>query len=316
MAARSKQAEKTDSLYLVHGNNLVEVNEARLQLLESLLPREERETALAEITPPANQPLNLERFLSEILDELGTTSFIPGSRRVVVIYNLTELMSARRGKARTKATSKKTKGTKKDRMALLVEWLEVELPETGNIAVFVCEEDDLKGRMLREDSPLVQLVHRKGTVITKREKAIQFEFDDHLLNGNAAGALTVFRHWVKRSAGDSGSRLRIYSTIAQTVELLLQARCIQEGRRAGKPVGQLMVTDFPSLEKIPSWKSGKIHQAAQRFSLTTLREMVEDVHKLQRVMYPSGEEDYVPDWEGMAESLVLRITAMRGTPGP
>ena len=304
----------SSSLYLVHGNNLVDVNEARLQLVEQLLSREERETGLAEIAPPANQPLTLDRFLSEILDELGTTSFIRGSKRVVVIYNLQELMSARRGKARPKAGAKKGKPAKKDRMAVLVEWLENELPTTGNIAIFVCEEDDLKGKMLREDAPLVQLAHRKGTVITKREKAIQFEFDDHLLNGNAPAALKVFRDWVKRSAGDSGSRLRIYSTISQMLELLFQARCVQEGKREGKPMGQLMVADFPSLEKIPAWKAKKIHQTAQRFPLPALKEMIEDANRLQRVMYPSGEEDYVPDWEGMAETLVIRLTAMRSGP--
>lgn len=311
MPATTDSADLRKRLFLVHGNNLVDVNEARLQLLEELLPREERMTGLAEVVPPGNQPLTLDRCLQEIMEELGTTSFIPGSRRVVVIHNLQELMLARRGKAR-KDKAAKGKVAKQDRLGFLVDWLERELAGTGNIAVFVCEEDDLKGKALREDSPLVQFIHRKGTVITKREKAIQFEFDDHLLNGNAAGALTVLRSWVKRSSGDSGTRLRIYTTITQMIELLFQARCIQEGKRGGTPANQLLVAEFPSLEKIPAWKARKIHDAAQRTPLPYLRGLIEDADRLQRVMYPSGEELYVPDWQELAETLVLRLTAMRG----
>jgi len=309
--APSKQALK--QLYLIHGNSEAEVNNARYELVCSLLTPEERDAGLTEVRAAGTQPLTLDRSLSEIVGELGTGSFIPGARRVVVIYDLQELYDSSRKKgAKGKAPAKESKAPKADRVAILCDWLESTLPTTENVAVFVCLENDEKGKAVAQDGDLYRLARERGVVIERRDKPLNYDFEDQVLSGNAVGAITVLHEWIDRAGNDSGSRLKIYNTLAGLVELALQAGCMEAARSGGVPDAQATVTEgFVNLGRIPPWKLKKIETMARRFSPADLRALVGALDHLQATLYPTGEEDHVADWTELAEMLVLNLTTLK-----
>ncbi len=301
-----KAAKEPRHLYLIYGNNETAVSNARYELVTSLLTPEERDSGLTEIEAPANQPLTLDRAMDEILGELGTASFLADSRRVVVVHQLRDLLSTGR-RGRGKSQGKKASA----RQESFLNWLRDVLPTTENIAIFVCTESDEKQRTVDEKSDLFQFLKKHGEVIQRREKALNFEFEDNLLSGNGPGALMVLRDWIKRAGNDSSGRLRIYTTLSGVVELSLQAACQQEGRERGVPNAHIAVNDFPNLQRIPDWKAKKIRQFAQRFSTDQLHRIVARLNKLQRLMYPSGDENYVANWEDYIEVVVMELTLAR-----
>lgn len=301
-------------LYLVHGNAQTEVSTVRFELVHQLLTPEERDTGLTEIESAGNQPLRIDRALSEILEELGTSSFIAGSRRVAVIYDLQELFGSSGGRKKAPARKKPAKTTKakapakRDRMEVLCEWLRDVLPGTENIAIFVCTESDEKRRTVSKNGPLYRLAQEMGVIIERSEKPVNFEFENHLLSGNPTAALTMLREWLKRAGSDSGSRLRIYSTIAGVVQLTFEAKMAQLGREKGIPVSHIMAEGaYPRLNATPDFKARKFHDLARRLSVETILELMERTNKLQKLLYPSGEEDYVAGWEDQAEVLILQL---------
>ncbi len=296
-------------IYLVYGNNETEVNNTRYELVTSILTPEERDAGLTEIRSAGNQPLTLDGCLSEIIGELGTSSFIGDSKRVVVVYDLKDFFEARaggRGKKPAKASAKPAAGS--NAFATIAEWFRSVLPTTENIVVFVCQENDEKQRTVSEGAELLQLCMELGHVVVKRDKALNFEFEDFVYSRNATAAITLLRHWIRRGAGDSTTRSRIYNTLTNIIELAFQARCLAEAKADGLPATQVAVEGFPSLGRLPDWKAKKVHTFAAGMSLEKIRSLVEQANRLQTIMYPTGEEDYVPDWEEYIETLTLQLT--------
>lgn len=310
VAQRKKYPES--QLYLIHGNAETEVSTARFELVHQLLTPEERDTGLAEVQGAGTQPLRLDRALSEIIEELGTTSFIAGSRRVVVIHELQELFGAAGGGRKKPAARKKPKTPKapprQEPMDALCEWLRNVLPGTESVAIFVCTESDEKRRAVSKAGPLYRLAKDRGVVIERSEKPVNFEFENHLLSANPTAALTLLREWLRRAGSDSGSRLRIYSTLAGVVQLTFEAKMAQLGRDNRIPTSHIMAEGvYPRLNATPDFKTRKFHDLARRLSVETILELMERVNKLQKLLYPSGEEDYVAGWEDQAEILILQL---------
>ncbi|MEO8377665.1 MAG: hypothetical protein ABI579_08330, partial [Candidatus Sumerlaeota bacterium] len=181
----------SSQVYLIYGNNEAEVNNLRFELVSAILTPEERDAGLTEIRSPGNAPLTLRGSLSEMIGELGTSSFIAGSRRVLVVYDLKDFYESRpsRGKKTTKATAPK-KETGGDVFASFAEWMKNVLPTTENIVVFVCQENDEKQRVVSEQSDIYQLCQQLGHVIVKREKSLNYEFEDLIFSRNVNGAVT------------------------------------------------------------------------------------------------------------------------------
>ncbi|CAN5358323.1 hypothetical protein BH09SUM1_BH09SUM1_32470 [soil metagenome] len=300
-------------LYLIHGNNETDVSNARFDLVNKLLTAEERDSGLTEIRGPGNQPLSLDRASSEIIGELGTASFIPGAKRVVVVYDLKELFGSKGGpKPKAKAKTTAPAKLKVDRTGAFLEWMKDILPTTENVAIFVCQENEEKFKAVSQESALFQFIQRNGVVIEKKEKPIQYEFEDHVYSGNVAGAVTLLREWIKRTGSDSGGRGKIYSTLSGIVETALQARCVQDAKRDGVPENQVIVQEgFPTLGRMPPFKVKKVHAFAQKMTMETVLGLVRETARLQAIMYPTGEEDYIRPWEDQIEVLLLRMMAAR-----
>ncbi len=294
-----------DKLYLIYGNDETEVGNARYNLIQKLMTPEERDSGLTEIRGPGNQPLTLQRSFNEIVQELGTSSFLEDSQRVVVIYDLKDLTDGKSPRGGKKTTTKKTKNI--NHADRLLDWLKDVFSTTGNTAIFVVNENDEKRKRLAEASPLAKYLLSEATCFQCREKPIQFEFDNHLLNGNGPAAIALLREWIDKAGNDSSGRLRVYNTIAGFIELVYQAYCLQQAKEKKVPATQVEVQDYPSLSKVPSWKAKKIHAIASRFSAEEMHQFIRDIHQVQRYMYPSGNEDYVPNWEEVIELLVFKL---------
>lgn len=292
-------------IYLIYGNNEAEVSDTRYRLVTSLLTPEERDSGLTEIQSPGNMPLKLDTAMAQIVEELGTSSFLGDSRRVVVIHDLQDFYAAKRTAAKK---GKKKAPTESTRMDTFTSWLKDVLPTTSNIAIFVCQENEEKQKTVSQESPLYDFIRRNGHLIERREKPLQYEFENHLLAANGPAAITLLREWLRRIGSDSTARLRIYQTLSGVVDLVIQARCSAEGKKMGVPPSHLSVQRFPSLDKLPSWKADKITKLAGRYSEKQLKEILGDLNRLQTIMYPSGEEAYVPSWEDHLELAVVRMT--------
>lgn len=296
-------------LYFIYGNNETEVNNARYELVCSLLTPEERDSGLTEIRSPGNMPLSVDSCYGEIIAELGTSSFIADSKRVVVVYDLSDFFAKKRAGRKPASTAKKTKATPKlSRTDILLKWLSEGLPDSGNILIFVCTENDEKQKTVAPTSPLYDYARRVGKIIEKREKPLNYEFEEAVYSGNSPKSLFILRDWIKRVGHDSGGRLRIYNTVSNILEMTMQAKCFTEAEKLKIPRAQVAVPGFPSLDRAPDWKVKKIRNFARQLSMEKLHKLIKDTNKLQTYMYPKGTEPYIPNWDDQLEMIVLQLT--------
>ncbi|MCC6546956.1 hypothetical protein IT570_07285 [Candidatus Sumerlaeota bacterium] len=297
-------------VYLIYGNNEAEVGNLRFELVSSILTPEERDAGLTELRSPGNAPLTLRGSLSEIIGELGTSSFIAGSRRVLVVHDLKDFYEARAGRGRkTAAKGAAARQESGSAFESFESWMKNILPTTENIVVFVCQENDEKQRVVAEQSELYQLCQQIGHVLVKRDKALNFEFEDLIFSRNVNGAVKLLRTWIRRGGGDSLTRGRIYGTVASIIELVFEAKCVAEARAENVPVTQVAVQGFPSLGRLPEWKAKKVSTFAGAFKMSQVLALLEQSNRLQAIMYPTGDEDYVPNWEDFLESLTVQLAA-------
>ncbi len=300
-------------LYLVYGNNLVQVDESRIELVNSLISREERDSGYTEFRGPGNQQLTLAKVFDDLISEMGTSSFLPGAKRVSVVYDLKEFFQAKAAPSRKKPSNKKTANATappRDIVQEFTDWMDGLKGRTENVIIFVCFEDEEKNKRLNEKSPLFQYLAKEGKITRCKEKALNFELEEHLLNRDGFAALETFRLWIRRVSGDSGARLRIYRTIANMVELTLQGRCASLAREKGISPKNVLPPETKAwgavnIATLPPWKAKKIYQLAEQFSLEDLLELSSMTHKIQTLLYPKGDEDYIPDWHLQAEILIL-----------
>jgi hypothetical protein len=301
-------------LYLIHGNDETGVNDARYDLVTGLLSPEERDAGLQEVRGAGTTKLTLDRSYNEIISELGTSSFIPGAKRVVVIYDLKEFYDASTRPSKAKADPPKKKAAAVEtipRADALANWLRESLNGTENIAIFVCLESDEKGKSIAQDGPLYKLIREQGTIIEKREKPLQYELEDRILQGDLSGALHTLTEWVDR-ATDSSSRTKIFFTVGGVVELVFQAWCLDQAKATGKPAGPATVqVGYPTLGKLFGSKGTHVRAIARGLNEASIRELLDLSDSIQRALFPSGEENYVQDWQQLTELLILRLTTVK-----
>lgn len=305
--------QRPPQLYLLYGNQEAKLNDARYELVCRVLEPEDRSGNLSELRPPGNQPFRLEKALNEITSELATISLLGGIPRVVVVYQLSDFFGASKGKP---GAAKKTKAAPKtDPVESFGRFIREILPQTENIGIFVCEEDEDKNRTLSDDSPLVQLFHRHGEVRAFREKPIAWEFEGHLYGGDLSAAVTTLRRWHERAGSDSTARLKLYRSTASAIELLLQAKCVQLGRDRGVPPDVLQPPSLqPTLTRLPEFKRRQVHDRARTMTLASLRAATARLDQIQRLMYPTGTEAFIADWFALLEQTLLELGASAQSP--
>jgi len=271
---------------LVHGNQEELVDNKRYELQRALLPNGEEDGEVVDVRSAGNQPLKLERHADSIIQELGTASFIPDQRRVVVVYDLQDFRTEQKGSRREARKSTKQKADPSERLEEYIR--KVMLPDTNNAILFVFHEDDEKGRRVAPSSRLFQFVNSVGVVHAFTERRIDWRFEDSLLSGNLTESIVLLREWNDRG---SGVNFRIVTTLNSFLQLLLQARLESDAKQQGRKTSAMFPKEMrPSLNSIPDFKARKYRALAPRVSLDRIRVALEYLNRAQKAYFPTGEE--------------------------
>ncbi|MDX2176080.1 MAG: hypothetical protein SF028_06380 [Candidatus Sumerlaeia bacterium] len=296
-----------ERIHLLYGNEEVKLEDARYELVCSILPAEERAGGVVELRPAGTQPYRLERAFTEITSELAQTTLLGDMPRVVVIRNLADLYGSSGSKA--KAGAKKGKEPEKDHVAALEEFLDGTFRDVPNVAVFVCEEDEDKNRAVDDRSPLFQMLARRARLRAFREKPIARTLEEELYNGRLERAVEVMNEWKERAGNESAARLKMYRTVSGFAEMVVQAKAAQLARENDWPRDDLLHgAAYPSFAKLPDFRRAQASRFAARTGLAELRRLVAELHRVQTLMYPKGTEAYVADWFEALERALLRLT--------
>jgi hypothetical protein len=298
-------------LHILYGNDEVKLNDARTTLIAKFLAPEDRAGNLTEMRGPGNHPFKLEKMLPELTAELCTISLLPGLPRVVVVYNLSELYgSTNTRKPATANAAAKKKTPKGDPIQAAEDFFLGQFQESENAVLFVCEEDEDKNKAVDENCPLFRLFTRVGARQSFREKPIVRDLEDELYAANWIGAIEVLRRWRDRAGSESTVRMKQYRAVSQFVELLLQSKCLLAAQEHGRVPGDLIPASmYPSINRFPEHRRRQLQKIAKMYSFEDVRRMVESVHRVQRLMYPTGEEAYVPDWYEALEQILSERAA-------
>jgi hypothetical protein len=299
---------KLPQLYLLYGNDEVRISDARLALVQQHLAPEDRDANLSEIRPPGSHPLRLEKAFSSITGELGMLGLLPDVPRVLVVYDLSDFFDGAGRKA--PPPRKEPKG---DIVGAFAAFVEKVLPQTPNVGIFVCVEDEEKSRQVNESGPLYELIRRHGDTRAFRERPIARDFEDAFWKGDLHATLEVLQRWRERIGSDSGARLKLYRSVYQAIDLLVQARCSQIARERELPAEvQPPAAAWPSIAKMPDFRRRQAHALAGRLSMADLQRAVAAMNRIQLQMYPTGEEPYVPDWERTMELALADLFGAAG----
>jgi DNA polymerase III delta subunit len=303
-------------VYLIHGEDEVRMLDEKARLISRLLPTEYQAENLTEIEPPLNRALELKSCVADLVSELGTMSFFPEARRLVVVVNLHDLCTgsgrARKGPA-PKAPRKSAKGKRTNKPTpltatqILIRFLDRDLAETRNIVLFHLVESYEKRRTLSKASPLYKFIQQKGHVIECKSPPINFKFTDALLARNPGETLRLFRQIVDKDRGAFG----IFNLLQRQVRFLIQAKLLQNPAAAGNPdafakqylpgvKGLDLTKEHPFVQK-------KITAGSSRFSLAELNQALKTLFQINQVLYPSSADLYVPDVKLQLEMFILEL---------
>lgn len=279
---------------LVHGNVEEKVADCRYRLQREWLPGGEEDGEVVDIRSSSSHPLQLDKCAGRLIEELGTVSLVPDFRRVVVVYDLADLRTARRGSARQSA--KKKASSADSALRQLEDYLTRSLPETSNCLLLVFHEDDEKGRRVEKTSALYELVSRLGEIREYSEKRLDWQFEDAVLSGDLSASIELLREWNDRGGGSS---FRVVRTLNQILQLLLQARAREASREQGRSSREMFPPDMRvSLDRIPAFKAKKVVRLAEALPTDRLHDALDRLNQAQKAFFPTGREAVVHDpWE-------------------
>jgi hypothetical protein len=295
------------AVHLVHGNDEPRVNEARYGLLRRLLPLGEEDGEVVDLRGPGNQPPQLDRMVGQIIEELGTMSFVPDQKRVVVVWELMDFRTGKEGSLRAaKAKSAAAKGAKRDPAAILEEYIRDSGTDSENALIFVFNEDDDR-KKVSKTSALYQMVQRLGEIQEFSEKRVDWALEDALFARRTDEAIRLLREWNEKSS----NAFRVVTTLNGFLQVLLQARLEIEATRDGRNArGAFQVEGLrPSLASVPDFKARKFRQMAADISLSRLQGCLTMLNDIQKALFPTGEELVVPDAMEMTEVMLVRLLA-------
>lgn len=295
-------------LFLYYGNETVALHQARFDTVAKFLPPEERGANTVELRGPGTQALKLEKALGALVSELGTVALIPGTPRVVIAYDVADLYNAPARKKDSAPPKGKTAAPKADPVDSFLQFIASVFRESENVLIFVCEEDEDKNDYVNEEHPIVREVRRIGHAACFRERPIARELEDRLYAGDLESSLRTLRRWQDRIGSDSTGRMKLYKAVAGFIELLLQAKCALLGREQGVPSDvSAPPALYPSVTKLPDGRKRQLARIATVLSMESLRRAVDRVHKVQRLLYPAGDEAFVADWYPLLEQALVEV---------
>lgn len=291
-------------IYLYYGDDEAAINEAKIRLIQQLVPPEKREHNLSEFTPTANRfTLPLRQIMADLIAELSTASLFKDSFRLTVVYNLDAFyQESEEGKEKTKAP-------KKSPVDSFIDFLQHQFFKRSNVLIFICQENFDKGRWINATSPLLTFIKSHGYVTAFRSQLRQ-NFIDSLLARDGLQAVKDFRRWWARTK----SPVPVFNALLNTIELLLQAKLVSERKRyllAEQDLKEKFLKRSMTVsiyKEYPS-RQQKFLRAAENFSLRHLLAAMEKLLELNIYVFPQQSDRYVPDIQPLLETFILNFTA-------
>jgi len=310
-------------VFLICGADARWLNDERDATIGRFVPREMRDENLLELYATSNRELRLEDVLSQVVSELATIPFLPDSRRVVVVHNLSDFMAGgRSGGARKKGGKKgSAQGESKKRtpVQVLEHFMQHDLPATGNVLIFASLIEYDRGRYLDtnaalykalQKSEIAQIVQPRG-----REQDPLFSMSDAILDRRTAEALRHFR-----SIYGEATKTRVFGELLKLVRFLIQADLVTRLEGGGMPQERIELRYMPDDKRLSylsqaQWLRDKYARSAARFKLTELMAALDQLLEIHRALFPTARDRHVPDERMLIETFIIQFCegAMRKT---
>jgi len=308
-------------IYFFYGNEEERLNQARLELVSFLLPKEEREENYVEFSPSATKKyLPLASIMPELLAELGTMSFFPDSKRVVIVYNLQELYGGERGKRRP-PREKGEKGEKEEKgkitpEAYFIKYLQDQLPQTNNVLILINVEDLEENIRIAENSTLVKALVKLGHHEHKQfsSTALKFKLEDAIRERNLPKTIDISRSWIEKD--EKSSSRGIFQSTLRMMILMLQAKISLKKKDTFNLQSDLTKTLFPQDLKYNYLKEHdfvqkKVMDGQKRYSTGELMEALQKLLSINQYLYPLTTDPYVPDFQIVMERFFVELISQR-----
>lgn len=303
-------------IYLIASSDARWVAHQRGGLVNDLVPSQMRDENLLEILGSGNTPLKLDDVLPQILGELAMIPFLPDSRRVVVVHDLADFFAGGQRSLSAAKTAKKKKADKTparlSAAEVFIAFAEKDLPATENVVIFSTFIDQSRGQYLDEKNELYLFIgkSRLGEVLRPPYREIDpvFKMSDALLERNAPECLRHFRGIYREDM-----RARLFHELLRNVRFLLQAKVIEKveggGKSATRIAGYLPDDKRLNLLMQKDFVQNKIRRGAGRFQMRELMRAMERLLEINRFLYPSQSDPYVPDVKLLFETFILEFCA-------
>ncbi len=300
-------------IYLLHGDNEARINDAKLALISKHLSPELRSHNYIEFSPTAPRwTVSLDSVVADLISELSMPSLLPDTKRVVVVYNLSELYH-RKPRKGADSTNDKKKNTS---MQYLLDFVSGPFQHVPNVLILVAVEDQAKRRSVSKKSPLYALLKKTGVVQEMSDKPLAYRLTDALLTQNTSQCIKVFRQWF---TSHEKARQSIFRTVLNDIHLLLQAKILNAKESTFATDKRLKEILFPkefqgNILQQHSYRRKKFQDAALLYSTTQLSYALKYLVRLNTTLYPVQQDRYVPDLQVMFELFLLRLTTQTLNP--
>jgi hypothetical protein len=183
------------------------------------------------------------------------------------------------------------------------------LDATPNALILLAVEDDAKNRRVNDKSPLFQALSDLGAVRQFSAKSYRFELSDAIVARSLPMAMEVVTAWRRE---DSRAAIPIFRTLLDDVRLLIQAFIHQrESRRITREADYatlLFPPDLrPNLQTIHDFRRRKYLSGIHAYALPPLLEALEGLLEIQKALYPTGDELYVPDVDYLTDVWLAKL---------
>jgi hypothetical protein len=297
---KMKYPEK--KIYFIYGNEENRLNECRLELVDHFLSKEEREQNYVEFSPtPSRKKQSLSQIMPDLLGELGTVSFFPDSRRVVVVYNIEDLYM-KKEESQAKAAQE----------AYFIKYLEDQLLESNNILILVNVEDYEQNLRVNEKSNLSKALKKLGHVETFTDRPLKWNLEDAIRERDLLKSLEIIHAWMTKN--EESAKRSIFSSLLKQIVLMLQAKVISKRVNVYQedPSQTLFPKDLKyNLSHEKDFIRRRIEKGQKLYTVTELTEALQKLLKINIILYPQTTDLYVPDFQLVIEHFFVDFMKRR-----
>ncbi len=254
--------------------------------------------------------------MADLASELATPSFFPEIKRVVVVEQLADLLSApsdgqeRTAGERSRGKTKKTPEKRDDPVASFCRFLERDLPQTGNVLILTVIEEPDKRRRIQTSSPLYKTIASLGRILEFKEASIVFRFLDAFSNRDLNLALRTLPDILQEEDGCAS----VFRLLVRQVRFLIQAKLLEKIGDSRTDIEDFSKRNFPPEKGLNlllehPFTVEKTRRAAARWTISELNALLPRLERLIKIIYPSVNDTYVPDPDIALERFILEACA-------